>query len=230
MVASDEVGYGAERRHSEAAQPQLVSNPEDRARLEAKNAIRQFKFGIEVVRTHVGDDARPFKLRTSLIQGLHREALQGLDSFAGNWRPGGVSITKSGHVPPDAHLVMGHIEELCDYVNNHWQTQTAIHLSAYTMWHLNWIHPFTDGSGRTSRTLSYVVLCCHMGLELPGKPTIPELIEANRNPYFKALEAADAAWKNNTLDVSEMEILLEQLLGEQLYSVVEAARKNSEST
>jgi hypothetical protein len=59
---------------------------------------------------------------------------------------------------------------------------------------------------------------------LPGHPTIPEQIVSNRDPYFAALDAADAALRENeTIDVSQMEALLSGMLAEQLKSAYEAA-------
>ncbi|HET9282483.1 MAG TPA: Fic family protein [Candidatus Angelobacter sp.] len=52
--------------------------------------------------------------------------------------------------------------------------KSAIHLAAYVIWRLNWIHPFADGNGRTSRALSYLVLCTRLGERLPGTVTIPD--------------------------------------------------------
>ena len=115
------------------------------------------------------------------------------------------------------------IEELCDYVNENWENSSAIHLASYIMWRLNWIHPFTDGNGRTSRILSYLVLCMKLGYLVPGTNTIPDQITQNRNPYFQALEAADAAQKENKIDLGAMEILLSNLLAAQLYSVIRDA-------
>lgn len=66
------------------------------------------------------------------------------------------------------------VEELCDYVNNNWEQASAIHLASYVMWRLNWIHPFTDGNGRTSRILPYVVLSAKINGVLPGTPQIPD--------------------------------------------------------
>jgi hypothetical protein len=108
-----------------------------------------------------------FKLRPSLILGLQREALAGISSYAGNYRPGGVAIEGSKHEPVGAHLVPELVEEMCDYVNEHWEESTPIHLAAYLMWRLNWIHPFADGNGRTSRIISYVVLSIRAGAILP---------------------------------------------------------------
>lgn len=91
------------------------------------------------------------------------------------------------------------------------------------MWRLNWIHPFADGNGRTSRIASYVVLSIRAGAILPGTPTIPDQIVDNRNPYFDALDAADLAWKEGRVDVSKMEELLGALLARQLTSFYKAA-------
>jgi len=92
------------------------------------------------------------------------------------------------------------------------------------MWRLNWIHPFADGNGRTSRITSYVVLCVRAGYEPPGSPTIPEQIVQNRQPYFQALDAADEAWRaTGAVDVSEMENLLSALLARQLTAAFQQA-------
>jgi Fic family protein len=158
-----------------------------------------------------------------LVLALHREALAGISSYAGNFRPAGVKIEGSKHEPVGAHLVPELIEEMCDYVNEHWQASTPLHLAAYIMWRLNWVHPFADGNGRTSRILSYVVLAIRAGAVPPGTPTIPDQIVENRAPYFDALDAADAAWRNNRIDVSKMEDLLGALLAKQLAGFYQTA-------
>ena len=56
---------------------------------------------------------------------LHREALAGISSYAGNYRPAGVEIEGSKHQPPGAHLVPEFVEELCDYVNEHLEAATS---------------------------------------------------------------------------------------------------------
>jgi fido (protein-threonine AMPylation protein) len=73
---------------------------------------------------------RPFKLRLSHLLHLHRFALQGISSYAGNFRPAGIEIGGSRHQPVGAHLVPEKIEELCEYVNENWQRKSAIHLAA----------------------------------------------------------------------------------------------------
>jgi Fic family protein len=112
---------------------------------------------------------------------------------------------------------------MCDYVNDNWHEMTAFHLAAYVMWKLNWIHPFPDGNGRTSRVSSYIVLCTSLNSLLPGSPTILEQIQDDRTSYFRALERADAAFAAGQVDVSTMEEVLRNMLAKQLLSVIEQA-------
>jgi Fic family protein len=212
-----------ERRDSRALVPELITDPLERAEAEAANGLRQFDAGKAAAQEAIERLAfKPFKLRPSLILGLHREALTGISLFAGNYRPSDVEISKSKHRPPPAYLVPELVEEMCDYVNDNWK-ETAIHLGAYVMWRLNWIHPFDDGNGRTTRIVSYVVLTIRSGFILPGTPTIPDQIVTDRRGYFNALDQADAAWTEGRLDVAVMEELLGGMLAHQLAAFYESA-------
>jgi Fic family protein len=213
-------------RHSVAAQPSLISDPVEEARRESENALAQFDRVLDLI-DEVVRGARPFRLRTSMILDLHRLALDGLSQYSGNFRPADVEIGQSKHVPPKAHLVAELIEDMCDYVMAKFDDAQALHLCAYVMWRLNWIHPFTDGNGRTSRALAYFVLCAKIGYRLPGHVTLPEHIAADKAPYYKALEKADEQWNEGSLDLSELEALLDETLAKQLVTAYEDARDPS---
>jgi len=205
-----------DRRHSHALEPELIADPMRKAEAEAANSLRQFDVGKAAAQEAL-DRGAPFRLRPSLILALHREALAGISAFAGNFRPSSVEISNSQHKPPPAHLVPELVEALCDYVNDNWGA-TPLHLASYVMWRLNWIHPFADGNGRTSRIVSYVVLMIRSECILPGSPTIPDQIVNDRRGYFAALDAADAASAAGALDVSKMEELIGAMLARQLTS------------
>jgi len=209
-----------DKRDSKALEPELIADPQKKAEAEARNGLRQYDAGIRTIQVALERGA--FKLRPSLILGLHREALAGISSYAGNYRPAGVKIEGSKHEPPGAHLVPELIEDLCDYVNDNWTEKTSIHLGSYVMWRLNWVHPFADGNGRTSRITSYVVLSIRAGFVVPGTPTIPDQIVENRSPYFDALDAADSAYSQGKIDVSKMEDLIGALLAHQLANFYKA--------
>ena len=106
-------------RHSHALEPSLVSDPDEIARIEARNGVRQFDAVTEMIE-HFCNPERTFKLRPSQLLHLHRIALEGLSSYAGNWRPAGIEIKGSKHEPVGAHLVPEEIEHMCDYVNENW--------------------------------------------------------------------------------------------------------------
>ena len=115
-------------------------------------------------------------------------------------------------------MVPEEMQHMCDYINDNWEKSSPIHLAAYALWKLNWIHPFTDGNGRTARALSYLLLCLRLGYRLPGANTIPAQISQDKNSYYKALEAADKEWSQKKIDLSQLEELLADLLANQLVS------------
>lgn len=205
-------------RKSFRATPQAPTAPltlEETARLEAENALRQFDLMVELIEGHTRRGV-PFSLAVGTVSDLNRVALEGIEPEAGLYRHEEIEISNSSHVPPPATDVPMYVAGLCDYVNSH-PAATPLHLAAYVMWRLNWIHPFVDGNGRTSRAVSYYVLCASAGFLLPGEKVIPDLIAENKQPYYQALEAADTAWtRTGTADVGEMESLLGDLVAKLL--------------
>lgn len=159
---------------------------------------------------------------------LQHAALDGIHALAGTYRNSPVKIEQSLHVPPEHYLVPDLITDLCTYVNDHWESSSAIHLAAYVLWRINWIHPFSDGNGRTARIVMYVVLNTKLNGLLAGTPTIPDQIAEDKDPYYEALEAADEAWRNDVVDVSQMEQLLEGMLAKQLLNAVKQATASGE--
>ncbi|MGA3027470.1 MAG: Fic family protein [Bryobacteraceae bacterium] len=211
------------QRNSRPASHELFGSLEEKALLEARNGLLQFD---EVLRL-VDQSASGLRLRPSIVQRLQRLAIRDIYTCAGNYRTGPVNIQGTTHEPPPASEVAEHVEEMCEYINVN-RERSPLHLAAYAMWRLNWIHPFAGGNGRTSRAVSYFVLCARLGYRIPGTRTIPEQIVANRQPYYEALDSADAAWSEGRLDISLMEKLIEDMLAVQLSSVLEAA--SSEGT
>jgi Fic family protein len=153
-----------------------------RTEREVENGFRQFDKCLELV-TYYLDPERPFALRPFLIDELQRDAVEGIETEAGRTRRTAVGLTHSKHDPPEPHLVEGLVRDFCEYINSNWHERNAFHLAAYAMWRLNWIHPYTDGNGRTSRIVSYLILCLKVGYQLPGAPTIPQQIEEDKTHY-----------------------------------------------
>jgi hypothetical protein len=56
---------------------------------------------------------------------------------------------------------------------------------------------------------------------------MPDYIVEKRDPYYDALEDADLACKDDRIDVTAMEVLLDQLLHQQLDSIARRARERT---
>jgi Fic family protein len=206
-----------EGRHTSTEQVDLISDPDEKARREAENGVRQTELALEIIRAFVKEKEQPFRLRQGILMQLHSVALDGIHMFAGTFRNGVATIHGSNHDPVPAFLVADEVADMCEYVNRHWAEKSAIHLAAYILWKLNWIHPFADGNGRTARAISYVVLSVRAHSLYPGTNTIPDQIATDKKPYYDALEVADAAWKaTGQVDVSSLETMLSRMLATQL--------------
>jgi Fic family protein len=197
----------------------LISDEDQAAIQEASNGLLQFDEVNLLVQKHAS--SQDVEVTPRLLSELNRLAMSGIRRSAGKFRQIAIRIENSPHVPPPFEQVPELVDEMCDYVRSNWRTDKgdladAMHLSAYLMWRLNWIHPFRDGNGRTSRAISYLALSVRYGKLLPGTPTIADRIVENRQPYYDALDLADAAWVSGRVDVSAMEALLEKLLRLQL--------------
>lgn len=188
----------------------LFSTNQEKCDLEARNGLLQFDETLRLI----GVFGTVLRLTPDIVCDLQRLAIQDIYTCAGTFRTGPIAISGTNHQPPHHDDVPKLVEEMCDYANRN--ADRPIHVASYLMWRHNWIHPFFGGNGRTSRAISYLALSVCYGFVLPGNPAIPEQIVSNRDPYYAALDAADAAWSHNQLDVSVMETLMETLLAKQL--------------
>lgn len=195
---------------------------DDKTELEIENGLRQFDVAVEYIDNYL-DPERPFSFSPNLILDLHKAAMAGVKADAGMFRSGEVEITASAHKPPPNFTVNNHVRDMCETVNDHWHEWPPFKLCAYVMWRLNWIHPFSDGNGRTSRMAAYVILNASLGYRLPGALTVPQQIEQDGSWYIKGLVTADEADRNGKLDFREMEEMLKSMLAKQLLGVIEHA-------
>lgn len=195
-----------------------LCRPEEIVPLEARNGLLQFDAVRAWARATFGA-ANPYRLEIGTLLELHRLATQDIYADAGHFRDGPVSISGTEHEPPPHAEVPAHVDGMIAYINDNWSAK-PVHLCAYLMWRCNWIHPFFDGNGRTTRALSYLIFLIRLGYEPGGTPTFVDMIADDKSPYYSALDDADAAWKQSRLDVSSMETLVGTLLARQLVSIV----------
>ena len=193
--------------------------PSNAFELQASNSGALYDFIVSKVDRILSSPERQLYITPELIKEAHVVALAGIAPNAGQYRPTALIVFGSNHVGPSPDHVPELIEEFCNYVNGAWDKASALHLAAYTLWRLLWIHPFSDGNGRVARALSYLVLSAKLGAVLPGTPTLPALIAQNRDRYYKVLEAADMAQLSGAIDVGPIEEFLSDLLALQLNNV-----------
>lgn len=196
----------------------LCPDDGERKRRVAENLARQYDVAVRLV----NESAGVFCITPEILKNLQRIAIENIYVCAGEYRTWPISISGTSHAPPNWRDIPSLIAQMCDYANST-PGSTPIHTAAYRMWRLNWIHPFGGGNGRTSRAVSHFALCVRLGFVIQGWPTIPEQIMSDREPYYAALDDADAAWTSGKVDVGSLESLLSEMLKKQLMSIYHAA-------
>lgn len=179
-----------------------------------RNLLRQYDFLFVTIEVCLKTEKYP--VHQQFLCDLNQHAVVYLTPHPGEIRECPIYIKNSNHSPPEASEVKQLLAEFFEYLSNNWGKCDAIHLSAYALWRINWIHPFVEGNGRTARAFSYFILCAKLGMLLPGRNIIPQQIRSDRTPYYDALSIADAAYTQNELNLSALEGYLSELLKKQL--------------
>lgn len=129
------------------------------------------------------DGREPLTKRTLLE--LHGLILADIPNIEGGiFRGEEVQIKNSDHKPPSFLSVESHIDQMFQWMNrNSHKYQPVVMASILHHW-LTWIHPFSDGNGRTAR------LFLDFFLIQKGYPEVIVKI-SDRDQYYDALIAAD---------------------------------------
>jgi Fic family protein len=165
----------------------LLCDPARKAELETRNGVDQLDYITELVESGARE------LRESHVLGLQAMAIRDVYPCGGKYRDAtkDVFIQNSKHEVPHCALVPSLVRDAIDWVNRE-TDRSALERAAYAQWRFNWIHPFAGGNGRTSRAITYLIVCMNEGRMLPGEPTMPTLIYESRDEYISALQAVDA--------------------------------------
>jgi len=202
----------------------VTGESEPRIPFDVNGAVRQFRLVQQLVEQYAGAP-KPIAIDAALIRQLHASAGDPANEAFGNFRV--IAVQVGDHrAPPPAQLA-ALVDEFCAELRGRWEEEEPLHLSAFALWRLNWIHPFVDANGRTARALSYLILNLKFGMLLPGAPTLLEQLSDRRSEYFDALSVADATYASTgTADVSPLAELLKELLLRQLRNL--PAHSNSD--
>lgn len=188
------------------------NNPDLYTTIQEKNLLRQYDLLTNCI--DIGLDQGPTAFDKYTLWSLNHIAVANISQFAGRFREEPIYV--GNHIPPHFNSVSDLMDRFISFIHENWFILSPTQLAAYGIWRLNWIHPFIEGNGRTARATCYYLLCVRSGGLLPGRKIVPERIRDDRQPYYAALRAADHAWSQGNLDISEMEGYLARLLEAQL--------------
>lgn len=177
-----------------------------------RNLVRQYDLLANCI--EIGFQQGPFALDKYVLWALNHAAVANISQFGGRFREEPIYV--ANHMPPHFRQVPELMDRFISFIHENWDTVSPTELAAYGLWRLNWIHPFIEGNGRTARAVCYYLLCTKYGGLLRGSKIVPERIRDNRPPYYAALRAADKAWEDGHLDLSELEAYLAKLGDDQL--------------
>jgi Fic family protein len=197
--------------------PKLICPLELKPELEAGNSVDQLDYI-----AHLVNDLKITELRESHVREPKAIAINGIYPCGSKYRDAfmRVRIVGSDHELPHESRIGSLVVELSDFVNNERSRRSVIERATYSLWRLNWIHPFAGGNGRTARAVAYLIICIENGSTLSGVPSMPALIAAHRDRYMNCLRAADEADRRGGLDISAMAAFLSEVLTQQLESAI----------
>lgn len=164
-------------------------------------------------------------LNQRALKELHRTGTFLLLEKPGEYRTRSVQLElDNGEIiyrPPEAKAIEEHLERFFALLGERWADYTPVEAAAFTLWFINWVHPFKNGNGRSARGFCYACLSMRAGYVLPGERTVLELIKENDVEYQKALRVADGAFQTNgEPDLSALTALIDRLFVEQLESAL----------
>lgn len=193
-------------------------NPALFTRVQEQNLLRQYDLLSNCIEIGLEKGIEAFDKYT--LWSLNHVAVSNIAQFGGRYREDPIYVGK--HFPPHFREVPNLMDRFLSMVHQNWTiVDHPTYMAAYALWRLNWIHPFVEGNGRTARAACYYLICLKHGSLLPGKKTVPERIRETRPEYYAALAAADRAWDNGQLNVSQLAEYLARLLKQQLVEALQ---------
>ena len=129
------------------------------------------------------------ELHALTVTDLEREG----DRSPGAYREGQVLINQAEHLPPDAILVPGYMQELVAFINNDDPPKYDLMKVAMAHHRFGWIHPFGNGNGRVVRLLTFALLMKYgFNVNAGGRVLNPTAVFCNdRDQYYAMLGLAD---------------------------------------
>ncbi len=177
---------------------------------------------IEEAINYIEEAISTTKIDKTFVSQLHQLVVKSLDyveggegdKTPGTYRKVNIKINKSQHTPVDWSLVDDYMEELINFINEEHLPKYDLLKIAIVHHRFLWIHPFTNGNGRTVRLITYAMLVKYGFNVNSGRALNPTAIFCNnRNEYYDNLAKADTqtdegmlSWCEYVLTGLKMEI------------------------
>jgi Fic family protein len=148
--------------------------------LEAKDHYAAINYLYEVI-----EHGSEHSISEVFIRNLHKMVVRETEQEeAGSYRKTNVIITGSDHKPVEASEVSSAMDDFIVWVRNNQKKLHSIELAAIVHHKIVYIHPFTDGNGRTAR------LTMNLFLMHEGYPLVV-VLKNDRRKYYRTLAKAD---------------------------------------
>jgi Fic family protein len=126
------------------------------------------------------------ELTEYVVKSIHHLVLKNIeDENAGRYRMINVLISGSQHIPPHFTVISEKMEQLMEWYSAHKSTLHPVELAAEFHFRFVYIHPFSDGNGRTARLLMNLIL-----MKFGFPPAIVKAANDDRLKYYETLELA----------------------------------------
>ncbi|HMH43697.1 MAG TPA: Fic family protein [Pyrinomonadaceae bacterium] len=173
--------------------------------LEAKNLETAYYWMLENFKS-------VFDRPEAFVREINRLILRDVKPNGGQYRTDKVSLSGMNFVPPQASSVPAFMGQLSDEIKSRGVDRSQIEFATSLHSKLVWIHPFTDGNGRTARLL---LNACLLAQELPvvvvnyadRERYLHCLLESNTGNLSLMVEFFLEGFREQLQEVSRQEII-----------------------
>jgi Fic family protein len=140
------------------------------------------------------------ELHKKVVDQLHPSPDGEGDKTPGVYRTVAVNIARSNHKPPEPIQVTTYMDELFAFISHDDAPKFDLLKIAIAHHRFMWIHPFSNGNGRTGRLFTYAMLV-KLGFHVDvGRILNPTAIFCNnRQKYYQFLSLADSGKDDDIL-------------------------------
>lgn len=167
---------------------------------------------MEQAMSFIDENTKDMAINRALLSDLHKKVVYGLapppdgegDLTPGAYRTHTVKITGASHKPPEPVHIQAYMDELFSFINHADEPRYDLLKIAIAHHRFLWIHPFTNGNGRTVRLFTYAMLV-KLGFNVDvGRILNPTAVFcSDRKKYYHYLSSADSGLREDILNWCE---------------------------